>query len=241
MPFIYDNTLRDIISDKKLIINHVAKLKSLKMNNVSLYLNNTHFSNANLKYALDAMTAEGINYGRAWTSNTEVDRVISWNKANSCKFKWMITEHEPYNELPTYAETMIRLDRNVPLIKDAGMKSFTYQGWWNNYSQISKYVDQWFIHAYRTPIQMTRAGDMFNYTQPRLQILAQLAKSQNKKIRFTPIFSNEPEFGQGYFVSRAIGAAYTQYKADYDRLASPDMKAWLILDSYKIFVTKFLK
>lgn len=248
----YNNTIGDILSNIGAEVAWMAKNKvdPNGWDHVALYrissseLNSTQFSDAVL-----ALYLKKIKVGLPWSSPAQVDNCIAYN-ARQTDFRKKITfmttelEAEYANNNCTIQEYRSWIPAAYTKLKAAGIKQFIYEGWNYNYDITVPNSDGFLLHAYRTSTQMTNPDDMYKYLatagNDRLIQIAAEGKKIGKIVEVSVLTSCEPAFGFDFYKTRPWGAAEPIVKESFNRLATQDMKDWLILDGEFVFVSKYM-
>lgn len=230
----YDNT-----TDDNLLAPPVSWMSKNKSTSNILYISNSKVNDRNFPSVVKKYMDAGIELGIAYSSDSEVDNLIAYNKKNpNYKLKFAVTEYEDYNTGDqTYYANLLK--NNSAKLWANGLKSLAYQGWSLQYDKIVKYTDELLLHSYRTSAQMIVKDDSYNYCKKRLAAYAAEAKLQGKKYPFSVIFSCEPTFGMDYFKKNSWDSAYNAFLTSYNALATSTMKQWLVPSGGVIFVSKY--
>jgi hypothetical protein len=251
MNGIYDSTIDDILSN---YTAHMDWLTRNKINPLGWDYNTVYASNAEVNDSrFDDMVLDlylrKIKVGIAWSSQSEVDNAIAYNARQTDyrkKLSHMVSELETYgNANCTVAQYRDFLKNNYPKINAAGMKSYVYDGWNYNFDISVPYSDGILLHAYRTAIQMLIKDDAWDYWvkagNDRLIGITAAAKAAGKIFEVSLLTSCEPSFGQMYYATHGWNDELTMIKDSFYRLATPDMKQWLIIDGQYIFKASDMK
>lgn len=245
---IYDSTIDDILS------NYTAHLNWLEKNKINplgwdyhtVYASNSEVNDQKFDdMVLDAYLRK-IKIGIAWSSQSEVDNAIAYNARTTDvrkKIHHMTTEIETYSgtQSTTVAQYREWIKINHSKINAAGMKSYIYEGWNYQYDITVPYSDGFLLHAYRTTAQMNTKDDAWGYMKPRIEQITAIAKSVGKIVEVSLLTSCEPSFGQDYYKTHGWTDELAMFKDSFNRLASADMKKYLIIDGQYIFSAKFMK
>lgn len=251
MNGIYDSTIDDILS------NYTAHMEWLSRNKINpegwdyhtVYASNSEVNDSRFDDMVLDLYLRKIRVGIAWSGQSEVDNAIAYNARQTDyrkKLSHMVSELETYgNANCTVQQYRDFLKNNYPKIHAAGMKSYVYDGWNYNFDISVPYSDGILLHAYRTSAQMLVKDDAWDYWvkagNDRLVGITVAAKAAGKIFEVSLLTSCEPSFGQTYYKTHGWNDEYTMIKDSFNRLATPDMKQWLILDGQYIFKASDMK
>jgi len=195
-------------------------------------------------YILNAYNAK-IKTGIAWSSDSQVNQVINFNKAQTDsrkKISHLVSELEDYgsgNVTPAQFKTL--LENNYIKAKGAGIRFGVYNGWTKQWDVVVKNSDFLLLHCYISSANMASASALYNYVAGRLGTIAGEAAKLGKIYPVSIIFSCEPSFGQTYFKTNAWTKPMEMLMSQFNQKASATMRANLIMDGSYIFVTKYGK
>lgn len=252
----YNNSLDDVIASLTSIGAEVTwmgtkgKVNPLGWDYVSLYASDSVVNSANFDDAVLQCYLNKIKIGVAWSRMTQVDNVIAYNNRQADyrkKISFVTTELETYGSSPncTVAEYRSWIPQVYAKCKANGLKQYIYEGWssykTNSYDISVPNSDGFLLHAYRTSAQMTLPDDAFNYCAARLTQITTQAKSIGKIVDVSLLTSSEAIYGQDYYKTHSWDAEYNLFKDSFSRLASIDMKKYIVLDGAFIFTSKTSK
>jgi len=239
----YNNTLDDVLSNPTseinwMGINRIAPSGFAKHN---LYISNTKVNSSGFPGAVLGCYLKKINLGVAYSSIGEVDNAIAYNKRQTDfrkKLTHTVSEFEYWNngDIAGFKALIASVRAKTTA---AGLKSYVYWGWGSETDTIVQYSDGSYLHCYRTTAQANTKDDLYKYCKSRLTLLAASAKKLGKIHSVSIIFSNEPAFMYDFFKTKAWLDAYAIFMESYNRLATADMKQWLIMDGMQMFVSKY--
>lgn len=256
----YNNQLADTLSNFGAEVAWMAKSKTnpLGWDEVSLYkLSTTELNSPEFANAVLACYLKKIRIGQAWSSLSQVDAVIAYN-AKQTDFRKKISfmtpelEAEYANNNCTIAEYRSWIPQAYAKLSAAGIKHYIYEGWNYNYDVTVPNSDGFWLHAYRTTTQMLNTDDMWKYWttagKDRLILITAEAKKIGKIVEVSLLTSSEPApandgkgFGFDFYKSRPFGSAFPLIQDSFNRLATQDMKDYLILAGEVVFVSKYSK
>ena len=249
----YNNTLDDVLSSFGAEITWMAKNKTNPdgWDYVSLYCSTSKMNSSTFDDAVLECYLKKIKIGIAWSAPSQIDDVIAYNARQTDerkKITFMTTELETYGSTPncTVANYRTWIKDNYSKMKAAGLKSYVYEGWNYNYDVTVPYSDGFLLHAYRTTAQMNTKDDMYKYmagsnNDKRMAMIAAEGKKVGKIVEVSVLTSCEPSFGLDYYKVHEWNDAYDAVKESFSRLASADMKQWLILDGAFVFTSRFMQ
>lgn len=249
---IYDSTIDDILSNYSAHLDWLAKNK---MNPDGWDYHTVYASNSEVNdQKFDDMVLDcylrKIKIGIAWSVPSQIDNAIAYNARQTDyrkKLHHVVSELETYGSVPNCTVTQYRdwIKDNYSKINAAGMKSYVYDGWNYNFDISVPYSDGILLHAYRTSAQMLVQDDAWNYWvtagADRLVGITAAAKAMGKIFEVSLLSSCEPSFGQTYFKTHGWTEPLTMIKDSFNRLATADMKKYLIIDGQYIFKASDMK
>lgn len=248
----YNNTLDDVLANAGAEIAWMSKNKTspLGWDYVSLYCSESKMNSADFPNAVLQCYLKKIKIGIAWSSPTQVDSIVAYN-ARQTDVRKKITfattelEAEYANNNCTIAQFRQWVKDSYPKFKNAGIISKTYEGWNYNYDITVPYTDGFLLHAYRTSTQMLAHDDMWNYWvqagKDRLPLITAQAKLSQKIVEVSLLPSCEPAYGFDFYKTRPWGAALPIIQESFNRLATQDMKDFIIISGEFVFVSKYMK
>lgn len=241
----YNNYIDEVLSNPAPEISWMArnKLNATSFDKCSLYISNYKVNDSRFPNIVYNCYLNKIQLGVAYSTTGEVDNAINFNKRQTDyrkKLYHVVSEFEYWNT-GRVAEfrTLIQAVRTKTTA--ARIKSYVYAGWGSEWETIVKYSDGIFLHCYRTTSQANTKDDLYKYCRGRLTELAAAAKKHGKIFYVSIIFSCETSFMFDWFKTHKWTDAYAVFMESYNRLATADMKQWLILDGSQIFVSKAMK
>lgn len=241
----YNNTLKNVIGNKAGEAAELAWLSKNKLNSDSfdfgaLYNISTLLTKPTFAAFLQSAYLKKIKLGAAWSGDSEVNGVIAFNtgKSDAGKIQFLVSEIEDYTTT-TPAQFKTLLVNNYIKAKAHGIPFGVYEGWSKQYDMIVQNSDFLFLHCYRTPVQIARPDDAFNYCSGRLAAYAASAAAAGKIYPVSIIYSSEPAFGQSYFTANSFQSAHDLFLKSYAKNATASMKRWLIIDGQQVFVTSY--
>lgn len=241
----YNNTLDDTLSNTTAEVTWMGnnRLSPSGMDKTTLYISNSKVNQSTFPNAVLNCYLKKINLGVAYSTIGEVDNAIAYNNRQTDgrkKLTHVTSEYEYWNTGDVAGfRALIQSVRTKTTA--AGIKSYVYAGWGSEWDTIVQYSDGLFMHCYRTSSQAATKDDLYNYCKSRLTAMAASAKKYGKIFPVSIIFSAEPSFMYDYFKSHNWIDVYITFMESYNRLATAQMKQWLIMDGAKIFVSKYMK
>lgn len=256
---IYDSTIDDILS------NYAAHMAWLERNKINpdgwdyhtVYASNSEVNDNSFDDMVLDLYLRKIKVGVAWSSQSEIDNAIAYNARQTDfrkKLHHLTAELETYGSNPncTVAKYRELIKINHSKINAAGMKSYVYDGWNYNFDITVPYSDGILLHAYRTSQQMTVADDAWDYWvkagNDRLVGITNAAKAAGKIFEVSLLTSCEfpPQnegkgFGGDFYKTNAWTKELDMIKDSFRRLATADMKKYLIIDGQYIFKASDMK
>jgi hypothetical protein len=211
----------------------------------NLYISSSLVRNTNFPDLIKYGYGKNIKFGVAYSETSQVDNMLAYNSGSSItidkKLWFAVTELEPYNT-GDYAGMTAKMEYAYPRLKAAGLKHGVYMGWptQDYWSTIVKNCDFINLHCYRTSNSMT-ASSIWGYVQERLGFIATACKNLNKIMEINIIYSCEPDFAFDYFKANKWTSAHQLFLSEYNTKATTDMKRFLVVDDFSIFVTKYGK
>lgn len=211
----------------------------------NLYISNTLVRSANFPDLIKYGYGKNIKFGICYSSTSEVDNMLTYNSGLNTtidkKLWYAVTELEPYNT-GDYAGMTSKMEYVYPKLKSAGLRHGVYMGWpvqsyWETIVRNSDFIN---LHCYRPSASMTASG-IWGYVQERLGFIATACKNLNKIMEVNIIYSCEPAFAYDYFKANKWTSAHQLFLGEFNSKATLDMKRFLVVDDFSIFVTKFGK
>lgn len=239
----YQNSIDDNLSSPTADITWMEKNKITTADCDTLYISSSKVNDPKFPGIVQKCSDIGVKLGIAYSSSTEIDNMIAYNKRQTVPAKmlqWGVTEYEDYNTGDQAYYAKLLKDNSAKLLS-AGLLRGAYQGWSTQYSNIVKYTDFLLLHAYRTSAQMAAPDDAYKYCKGRLASYAAEAKLQGKIYPISIIYSCEPSFGYDYFKTHTWMSAHTRFLSSYNSLATATMKSNLIINGAYYFVSKYGK
>lgn len=241
----YNNTLDDALASPSTEIAWMGnnRLSPSGFDKHTLYISNTKVNDSKFPAAVLGCYLKKINLGVAYSTIGEVDNALAYNRRQTDsrkKLTHVVSEYEYWNTGNVAGfRTLIQDVRTKTTA--AGIKSYVYAGWGSEWNTIVQQADGLFLHCYRTTSQANTRDDLYNYCKSRLGPLAASAKKYGKIFHVSIIFSDEPGFMYDWFKTHNWIDAYAVFMESYNRLATADMKQWLIMDGMQLFVSKYSK
>jgi len=246
----YNNSLDDVLSSSTAEIAWMSKNKTNPSgwDYVSLYCSESKMNSVDFPNAVLQCYLKKIKIGIAWSSPAQVDSIIAYNSRQmdvrkKINFATSELEAEYANNNCTIAQYRQWVKDAYPKFKNASIKSLIYEGWNYNYDISVPYSDGFLLHAYRTTAQMLTTDDMWNYItkagNDRLIGITAQAKTIGKIVEVSLLTSCEPSFGFDFYKTHSWSAALPLVQDSFNRLATQDMKDYIILDGAFVFVSKY--
>lgn len=185
------------------------------------------------------------------------------------KISHIVSEAEDYSGHMTPLQFQQLLETNYPKAQAAGLPMGVYNGWSVQYPLIVRNSDFLLLHAYipsenyEKPMSVTGKADRIygyiagyddqtkqfnvkrdgnqNLVPGRLPAYAAAAKAQGKIYPVSILFSAEDVFGAAFYRTHNWTDGYALFMDSYNRLATPEMKQWLIINGCYMFSAKFMK
>jgi len=242
----YNNTLDDSI--RVSLTSAIADIDWMDRNRItssnqyaSLYISSSLIRSASFPSAVAYASQRGIRLGLAYSQTSQIDELLAYNNGKPAdqKLVYAITELEPWNT-GDYAGMTSKMQYATPRLHANGLKHLVYIGWPTSsyYPTIVTNADEVNLHCYRTSDNMNLSG-MWGYVQARLNILAQEAANQGKILPVNIIYSCEPAFAYSWFSKHSWKDAHMAFQTVYEQRATQQMKQWLRINNFSIFVTKY--
>lgn len=246
----YNNTLDDTVSTSVTATKqdvdwmHANRFSPTETQYASLYIASSLVKHANFPGIVSYASGKNIKMGLAYSSTTQIDTLLAYNKAQTDitkKLVYAITELEPYNT-GDYTGMTEKMAYAYPKLKAAGLKHLVYMGWPTDsyWATIVANCDEINLHCYRTSADMTPSG-IWGYVQKRLGLIADACKAQNKLMKVNILYSCEPSFAYDWFKANGWNAAHNIFLGQYATKATANMKAFLNVNDFAIFVSKYGK
>jgi len=210
----------------------------------SLYIAQSLVNNSNFPSIVSYAYSKNIKLGMAYSTTGEIDTLLAYNAKQTSidkKLYYAVTEIEPYNT-GDYSGMTAKMQYAYPKLKAAGLKHVVYMGWPVDtyWSTIVANCDEINLHCYRTSAEMTPSS-IWNYVSKRLALIADACKSQNKLMKVNILYSCEPAFAYTFFQTHAWGDAHSMFLSQYATKATVNMKSFLNVMDFSIFVSKYGK
>lgn len=185
------------------------------------------------------------------------------------KLTHLVSEIEDYTGTTTPAQFQVLLETNYPKAKAANLPFGVYNGWSEQYSMIVENSDFLLLHAYTPSSRYTSTayptgkqdglyGYVAGYDETtktfnvrrkngalipgRLPSYASAGKALNKIVNVSILYSAETAYGGGgYYQNHGWVDGHTLFMDSYNRLATPEMKQWLVISGCYMFSAKFMK
>jgi len=245
----YNNTLKNLLATN----NGAADLDWMVRNKIdtqgwdscTFYDNGTLLGKSNFPtFVLNAYNKK-IKCGIPWSSDSEVNQAINYNKAQTDtrkKLTHLVSELEDYgsgNVTPTQFKAL--LENNYLKASAAGLKFGVYNGWTKQWDVVVKNSDFLLLHCYISSTNMASGKAIYDYIQGRLSLIATEAKKIGKIYPVSIIFSSEASFGGTYFKTNPWLKPYQLLMPEYDKRATAAMRSNIIMDGAYFFVSKTSK
>lgn len=167
----------------------------------------------------------------------------AYNKAvvDSAKIDAVISEIEPYNT-GAYASFYTTLRSVGTWCKANRVMPCVYMGWPSDAAWDSIVVnsDRVYLHCYRPSTSMS-GSSQYGYVATRMGVLAAKAKARGKRMSVVTIYSCESDFAYDYFKTATWSGTYDAFLSTYNSRATADMKQWLTMDGWMVFVSEYAK
>ncbi len=167
----------------------------------------------------------------------------AYNKAvvDSAKIDAVISEIEPYNT-GAYASFYTTLRSVGNWCKANRVMHCVYMGWPSEaaWDSIVVNADRVYLHCYRPSSSMS-GSSQYGYVASRLGTLAAKAKARGKRISVVVIYSCEPAFAYDYFKTATWSGTYDAFTSAYSSRSTADMRQWLTMDGWMVFVSEYAK
>lgn len=242
----FDDTVATSATSSKSDIDWMVRnrLHPTELQYANLYISDSLVKHANFPGLVSYAFQNGIRMGRAYSAISEVDTMMSYNASRTNineKLWFAVTELEPYNT-GDYAGMTSKIQAVYPRLKAAGLRHVIYMGWPTDayWATIVANCDEINLHCYRPSSSMTGTGT-YGYVSGRLKLIADTCKAQGKIMPVNLIYSCEPSFAYDYFKTNAWGAAHSLFLTEYAAKADVNMKSFLLMNDFSIFVTQYAK
>lgn len=211
----------------------------------NLYISTNLIRNTNLPDLIKYGYSRNIKFGICYSQTSEVDAMLAYNAGTTItideKLWYAVTELEPYNT-GDYAGMTSKMQYVYPKMRAAGLRHGVYMGWptqtyWETIVQNCDFIN---LHCYRPSASMTAIG-IWGYVQERLGFIAEACRKLNKIMEINILYSCEPSFAYDYFKANRWTSAHQLFLSEYNAKATNDMKRFLIVDDFSMFVSKFGK
>ena len=242
----FDDTVATSATSSKADIDWMIrnKLHPTELQYVNLYISDSLVKHVNFPGLVSYAFQNGIRMGRAYSAISEIDTMMTYNASRlniNEKLWFAVTEMEPYNT-GDYVGMTSKIQTVYPILKAAGLRHAVYMGWPSDtyWSTIVANCDEINLHCYRPSASITPSGT-YGYVSGRLQLIADACKVQNKIMPVNLIYSCEPSFSYDYFKTNPWNAAHNLFLSQYAANATVNMKSYLMVNDFSIFVTKYAK
>ena len=246
----YNNTFDDTVATSATITKGDIdwmirnRLHPTDLQYVNLYISDSLVRHSNTPGLISYAFQNGLRMGRAYSAISEIDTMLTYNSQRptvSEKLWFAVTELEPYNT-GDYAGMTQKIQAVYPRLKAAGLKHVIYMGWPTDtyWDTIVANCDEINLHCYRPSTSITPSGT-YGYVSGRLALIAACCKARNKVMKVNLIYSCEPSFSWDYFKANPWSGAHALFLTEYAAKATSDMKSYLLVNDFSIFVTKYAK
>ena len=192
-----------------------------------------------VKYAY----SKNLKFGIAYSEIAEMDMLFNYNlnKSNECKLWYAVSEIEPYstNRIHDYNYmTRIISETNLRL-KEAGLRHIIYMGhpidsYWET---IVQHCDEINLNCYLPSMRMN-STDIWKYVSQRLVLISQaIAFTHKNRMKVNILYSCEKEYAFDWFKIHYWSEAHKLFLSEYEKLASPTMRAYLSVGDFCIYNT----
>lgn len=211
----------------------------------NLYISSSLVQNANFPALVSYAYGKNIKFGLAYSQTSQIDTLLNYNAGTNTtidkKLWYAVTELEPYNT-GDYAGMTTKMQYAYPKLKAAGLRHGVYMGWptasyWETIVANCDFIN---LHCYRASTSMTASG-IWGYVQERLGLIAAACKALGKIMEVNIIYSCEPAFAYDYYKANKWTSGHQLFLSEYNTKATLDMKRFLVVDDFSIFVTKYGK
>jgi hypothetical protein len=242
----YNNTLDD--SMRVSLSSALSDIDWMDANRINggtqratLYIPSSLVASAMFPQVVAYASSKSIDIGVAYSQTSEVDAMVAYNQGRTAsqRIKYAVTELEPWNT-GDYSGMTAKMQYSKPRLRANGMGHLVYIGWPTSsyYPTIVTYADEVNLHCYRMSKDMTING-IWGYVQGRLGAIANEAQAQGRVLPVNVIYSCEPSFALTWFSKHSWSDAHLAFLQAYDQRATAQMRQWLKVNNFSIFVTKY--